>query len=117
MRYTSILLVTLMLLVVPACETTPRITSGEAVTDTVSVEIQPPANTPFDGISDALRAVYLQGYREGYSRGFPGFAPSWMRVGGRYDPTDPWTQARTQGWRDGALAARLDAGKKLRKEE
>ena len=114
MRYTTILLVILMLLVASACKTTQRVTSREAVTDTVSVEVPPPANTPFDGISDALRAVYLEGYREGYSRGFPGItSPHWMRVGEIYDPTDP----RTRGWRDGALAARLDTAKKLRKEE
>ena len=113
MRYTTILLSTLMLLAVPACKTTQRVNSRGPVTDTASVEVPLPASTPFDGIPDA-RPAYLQCYRDGYCMGFPGFAsPPWMRVGERYDPTDP----RTRGWRDGALAARLDAAKKLRKEE
>lgn len=113
MRFTTILLSTLMLLAVSACKTTQRVNSREPVTDTASVEVPLPASTPFDGISDA-RASYLQGYREGYSNGFPGFAfTPWMRVGERHDPTDP----RTRGWRDGALAARLSAAVKLRKEE
>jgi hypothetical protein len=75
------------------------------------VEVPLPANTPFDHIPDA-RDAYLEGYREGYAR-FPFNAPPWVHVGERYDPTDP----KTRGFRDGALEARLDAGKKLRKEE
>jgi hypothetical protein len=111
MRYTTIVLGTLMLLAVSACKTTQRVNSREPVT--ASVEVPPPASTPFDGIADA-RAAYLQNYREGYSTGFPGFAaPPWMRVGEAYDLTDP----RMRGWRDGVWAARLDAAAKLRKEE
>ena len=113
MRYTTIFLSTSMLLAVSACKTTQRVNSRDPVTDTASGEVPLPASTPFDGIPDA-RTAYVQGYREGYSSGFPGFAsPSWMRVGERYDPTDP----RTRGWRDGALAARLSEALKLRKEE
>src|SRR5262245_54262383 len=113
MRYTTILLSTWMLFAVSACRTAPRVNAREPVTDPASAEVPSPASTPFDGIADA-RAAYLQGYREGYSSGFPGFAsPPWMSVGERHDLTDP----RTRGWRDGALAARLNAAARLRKEE
>ena len=113
MRYTALLLSTLILLAASACKTGQRVNSRGPVTDTASFEVPLPASTPFDDIPDA-RAAYLQWYREGYRMGFPGFAsPPWGRVGERLDLTDP----RTRGWLDGALSARLGAAVKLGKEE
>ena len=113
MRYTAIILIALMLLAASACKTGQRVNARAPGTATASVEVPLPAFTPFDGTPDA-QAAYLQCYRDGYCIGFPGFGgPPWLRIGERSDPTDP----RTRGWRDSALAARLDAAKKLRKEE
>jgi hypothetical protein len=111
-RYTAILLSTLVLLAASACKTGQHANSRRTVTDTGSGEVPLPASTPFDGTSQA-RAAYLQGYREGYCSGFPGFvAPPWVRVG-IFDTTEP----RTRGWTDGACAARLDAAMRIRKEQ
>jgi hypothetical protein len=63
MRYTTILLSTLMLLAMSACKTDQSVKPREPVTKTTAVEVPLPVRTPFDLIP-AERAAYLQAYGE-----------------------------------------------------
>jgi len=107
MRYTAILLGTLMLFAASACKTGQRVNSRGPVMDTTFVEVPLPASTPFDYFADA-RDSYFEGYREGYRSGMPAFLNPYARVG----VADP----RSAGWHDGAFAARLPEAMRIKKE-
>jgi hypothetical protein len=104
MRYSALLLGTLMLLATSACKTGQRAHSRAPVAETAAVESHLPASTPYDDIGHG-RSEYLEGYQEGYRNGIQGALNPYARVGG--------VTPRSRGWHDGAFAARISRAMRM----